>query len=104
MNTGTLFSNTSAKHRCTRRLSVLRQKDADGPSVHVSDDVARKVQMPSGLQALEDVEETMPSLPATTKDPGIPDQIVLDKHGKTRLQVSLGASCARESRGRNSPH
>ena len=46
----------------------------------VSDDVAQELQMPIDPQALDDVEEPMPARPATFKDPGTPDQIVLDQH------------------------
>ena len=42
----------------------------------VSDDVA---------QALEDVQEPMPSRPATLKDPVTPGQIVLDLHRLTHF-------------------
>ena len=38
-----------------------------------------------GPQVLEDVEEPMPSRPATLKDAGIPDQIVLDQHSLTHF-------------------
>ena len=51
----------------------------------VSDDVAQELQMPIGPQALEDVEEPMPSRPATLKDPGTPEQIVLDQHSLTHF-------------------
>ena len=33
-----------------------------------------------GPQAVEDLEEPMTSRPATFKDPGTPDQVVLDQH------------------------
>ena len=38
-----------------------------------------------GPQALEDVNETMPSCPPTLKDPETPDQIVLDQHSMTHF-------------------
>ena len=44
----------------------------------VSDAVAQELQMPMGPQMLEDVEEPMPARPATLRDPGIPDQIVME--------------------------
>ena len=49
----------------------------------VSDDVAQDLQMLIGPQKLDDVEEPMPARPATLKDPGTPDQIVLDQHSPT---------------------
>ena len=49
----------------------------------VSDDVTKELQVPIGPKGLEDVEELMPSRPATLKDPGAPDQIVLDQRSLT---------------------
>ena len=66
----------------------------------VSDDVAQDLQMPIGPQALEDVEEPMPSRPATFKDPD-PDQIVLDQHSLTHFTSQPWCG---EFRGRDSPH
>ena len=43
----------------------------------VSDEVAQELQLPVGPQMLDDVEEPMPARPATLKDPGTPDQIVM---------------------------
>ena len=46
----------------------------------MSDEVAQELQMPVGPQMLEDVEEPMPARPATLRDPGTPDQIVMEQH------------------------
>ena len=46
----------------------------------VSDEVAQELQMPIGPQMLDDVEEPMPARPATLKDPGTPDRIVMKQH------------------------
>ena len=43
----------------------------------VSDEVAQELQIPLGPQMLEDVEEPMPARPATLRDLGTPDPIVL---------------------------
>ena len=51
----------------------------------VRDDVAPKLQMPIGPQALEDLEEPMASRPGTLKDPLTPDQVVLDQHSLTHF-------------------
>ena len=50
-----------------------------------SNDVARKLPTPTGPQALEDVEEPMPSRPVGLKDPGNSDQIVQDQHNLTHF-------------------
>ena len=59
----------------------------------VGDDAAQELQMTSGSQALEDVEGTMPSRPATQKDPGTLDQIVLDPHSLTHFPSHLTQWC-----------
>ena len=46
----------------------------------VSGDVAQELQSPIGLQAMSDVDELMPSRPATPRDPVAPDQIVVEHH------------------------
>ena len=51
----------------------------------VSDEVAQELQMPMGPQMLEDVEEPMPARPATLRDPGTPDQIVMAQHNPTHF-------------------
>ena len=61
----------------------------------VSDELAQELQMPMGPQTLEDVEEPMLARPATLRDPGTPDQIVMEQHSLTHiLRVSPGARCA----------
>ena len=57
----------------------------------VSDEVAQELQMPIGPQRLEDVEEPMPARPATLRDPGTPDRIVMEQHS---FRVSPDARCA----------
>ena len=49
----------------------------------VSDEVAQEIQMPVEPQMLEDVEEPMPARPATLRDPGTPEQIVMEKQSDT---------------------
>ena len=63
----------------------------------VSDNVAQELQMPIGPQALEDVGET---IPATFKDPGTLDQIVLYQHSLTHFPSQLWCHVCVESRGR----
>ena len=61
----------------------------------VSDEVAQQIQMPVGPQMLEDVEEPMPARPATLRDPGTPDQIVMKQHSLTHtFRNNPGARCA----------
>ena len=69
----------------------------------VSDEVAQELQMPMGPQMLEDVEEPMPSRPATLRDPGTPDQIV-EQHSLTHFPSQPWCKMCVESRGRVSPH
>ena len=71
-------------------------------TVGVSDDVAQEVQMPSCPQALEDEEEQIPSRSATFKDPGTPDQIVLDQRSLTHLPSQPWCKVCVASRGRDS--
>ena len=46
----------------------------------------------------------MPSRLATLKDPGTPDQIVLDQHSRTHFPSQPWCKVCVESRGRDSPH
>ena len=64
----------------------------------VSDDVARE--MTTGPQALEDVEEPTPSRPATLKDLGTPDQLLLDQQSDTFPKSALVQSVGRIPRTR----
>ena len=57
--------------------------------------------MPIGPQTLEDVEEPMPSRPATLNTL---DQIALDQHGLTHFPSQPWCKVCVESRGRDSPH
>ena len=70
----------------------------------VSDDVAQELQILIRPQALEDVEEHMPSRPATLKDPGTPDQIVVDQHSLTLFPESGLVQSVRRIPRRVSPH
>ena len=76
----------TAKHSCTRKrvcafvkVKLMEPLGAAG----VSDDDAQELQMAVGM--LKDVVEPMPARPATLRDPGTPDQIVLDQHSLTRF-------------------
>ena len=60
--------------------------------------------MPIGPQVLDDVEEPTPARPATLKDPGTPDQIVMDQHSLTHFPSQPWCKMCVESRGRDSPH
>ena len=56
----------------------------------VSDEVAQELQMPMGPQMLEDVEKPMPARPATLRDPGTPDRIVMEQHSVPQLKFDYG--------------
>ena len=66
----------------------------------VSDEVAQELQMPISPQMLDDVEDR----PATLKDPGNPDQIVMQQHSLTHFPSQPLCKMCVESRGRGSPH
>ena len=70
----------------------------------VSDEVAQEIQMRVGPQMLEDVEEPMPARPATLRDPGTPDQIVMEQHNLTHFPSQPWCKMCVESRGHGSPH
>ena len=57
-----------------------------------------------GPQMLEDVEEPMPARPATLRDPGTPDQIVMEQHNLTHFPSQPWCKMCVESRGHDSPH
>ena len=63
------------------------------PTAGLSDEVAQELQQPKGPQMLEDVEEPMLARPATLRDPGTPDQIMMEQHSLTHFSES-GAKCA----------
>ena len=65
----------------------------------VSDEVAQELQMPMGPQMLEDVEEPMPARSATVRDPGTPDQIVMEQHSLPLFPSQLWCKMCVESRG-----
>ena len=64
----------------------------------------KEIQMPVGPQMLEDVEEPMPARPATLRDPGTPDQIVMEQHNLTHFPSQPWCKMCVESRGHDSPH
>ena len=70
----------------------------------VSDEVAQALQMPMGPQMLEDVEEPMFARPATLRDPGTPDQIVMEQNSLTHFPSQPWCKMCVESRGHDSPH
>ena len=70
----------------------------------VSDEVALEIQMPVGPQMLKDVKEPMPARPATLRDPGTPDLIVMEQHNLTHLPSQPWCKMCVESRGHDSPH
>ena len=53
---------------------------------------------------LEDVEEPKPARPATLRDPGTPDQIVMEQHYLTHFPSQPWCKMCVESRGHDSPH
>ena len=63
--------------------------DAPLSTAGVSDEVAQELQMPMGPQMLEDVEEPMLARPATLRDPGTPDQIVMTAQSDTLSESAL---------------
>ena len=70
----------------------------------VSNEVAQELQMPSGPQMLEDVEGPTLARPATLKDRGTPDRIVMEQHSLTHFPSQPWCKMCVESRGRDSPH
>ena len=70
----------------------------------VSDDVAQELHILIRPQALEDVEEPLPCRPATLRDPGNRDQIVLDQHSLTLFPESALVQSVRRIPRRVSPH
>ena len=60
----------------------------------VSDEVAQEIQ----------VEEPMPARPATLRDPGTPDQIVMEQHNLTHFPSQPWCKMCVESRRHDSPH
>ena len=67
----------------------------------VSEDVSQEIQMPVGPQMLEDVEDPRP---ATLRDPGTPDQIVMEQHYLTHFPSQPWCKMCVESRRHDSPH
>ena len=56
----------------------------------MSDDVAQELQMPIGPQALSDVEAPMPWRPAILRDPGTPDEIIVERIIVDRTWRAMG--------------
>ena len=69
-----------------------------------SDEVAQEIQMPVGPQILEDVKEPMLARLATLRDPGTPDQIVMEQHNQTHFPSQPWCKMCVESRGHDSTH
>ena len=92
-DTGTLFfpDKIQTKHsqiQLHKEESLFFVKEmlvAPLSTAGVSDEVAQELQMPICPQMLEDVEEPMLARPATLKDPGTPDQIVMEHHNLTHF-------------------
>ena len=109
-DSGTLFflDKTQTKrshtqlHKEERVFFVKATMVAPWTTAGVSDEVAP--QMPLGPQMLEDVEEPMPARPATLRDPGTPDQIVMKQHNLTHFPSQHWCKMCVESRGHDSPH
>ena len=70
----------------------------------VSDEVAEELLMPICPQMLDDVEGPMLARPATLKDPGTPDRIVMERHSLAHFWSHPWCKMCLESRGRDSPH
>ena len=62
----------------------------------VTDDVPQELQMPIGPRALSDVEEPMPSRPATLRDPDTPDQ---NRFGTTQFDEISESTLVQSVRG-----
>ena len=111
-DTGTLFfpDKTQTKrshtqlHKEESLFFVKGTMVAPLTTAGVSDEVAQERQMPVGPQMLEDVEEPMPARPATLRDPGTPDQIVMEQHNLTHCPSQPWCEMCVESRGHDSPH
>ena len=111
-DTGTLFflDKIQTKHSQTQLhkeeslFFVRGMLVAPVSTAGVRDEVAQELQMPMGPQMLEDFEEPMPARPATLKDPGTLDHIVLDQHSLTHFPSQLWCKRCVETRGRDSPH
>ena len=100
-DTGTLFFPDKTQTRCSR--TQLQKEEslfffkwtmvAPLTTAGVSGEVSQEIQMPVVPQMLEDVEEPMPARPATLRDPGTPDQIVMEQHTLAHFRVNLGVRC-----------
>ena len=70
----------------------------------VSDEVAEELLLPICPQMLDDVEGPMLARPATLKDPGTPDRIVMEQHSVAHFWSHPWCKMCLECRGRDSPH
>ena len=103
-DTGTLFfpDKTQTKrshtqlHKEGSSFFVKGTMVAPLTTAGVSDEVAQQI--------LEDVEEPMPARPATLRDPGTPDQIVMEQHNLTHFLSQPWCKMCVQSRGHVSPH
>ena len=106
-DTGTLFfpdkTQTKRSHTQLRKeesfVFVKGTMVAPSKTAGVSDEVAQEVQLPVGPQILEDVEEPMLAHPATLRDPGTPDQIVMEQHNLTHFPSQPWCKTCVDSRG-----
>ena len=111
-DTGTLFfpDKIQTKHSHTQLhkeeslFFIKGMMVAPLTTAGVSDELAQELQMPMGPQMLEGVEEPMPARPATLRDPGTPDQIVIEQHNLTHFPSQPPCKVCVESRGHDSPH
>ena len=100
-DTGTLFfpDKTQTKrshtqlHKEESLFFVKGTMVAPLTTAGVSDEVAQEIQMPVGPQMLEDVEEPMTARPATLRDPGTPDQVVMEQHSLTHFPALVQDVC-----------
>ena len=111
-DTGTLFfpAKTQMKrshaqlHKGESLFFVKGTMVAPVTTAGVSDEVAQEIQIPVGKQMLEDVEEPMLARLATLRDPGTPDQIVMEQHKLTHFPSQPWCKMCVESLGHDSPH
>ena len=111
-DTGTLFflvkiqtkHSQTQLHREDSLFFIKGMLIAPLSTAGVSDEVAQELQMPMGPQMLEDVEEPMLARLATLRDPGTPDQIVMEEQSLTHFASQPWCKMCIESRGHDSPH
>ena len=110
--TGTLFfpDKIQTKHSQTQLhveeslFFVKGMMVAPLTTAGVSDEVAQELHMPMGPQMLEDVDEPMHARPTTLRDPGTPDQIMMEQQNLTHFPSQPWCKVCVEARGHDSPH